>query len=423
MMGTAIALMIMFAAAVPIGFALGMAPLVALDAQRIPLIVIAQASLESLDSFTLLAIPFYVMAGRIMLAGGMATRLVGLAAALVGWVRGGLGAAGVLTAMFFATISGSSSATAAAIGSILVPEMTKRNYPKPYAAAIVAASGEIGVIIPPSIPMVIYAVTVSESIGSLFLAGIIPGLLIGFSLMGLIIVQSTMRGYGDPTRFAPREIARDVWAATKRAALSLLMPIIVLGGIYGGIFTATEAAVVAAVYALLLGLFVYKELRWRDLPDILAGSAKTSAIVLIIVAFASVFAYVLTTYQAPQAVAAWLTAVTASPLIFLLLVNGFLFIVGMFMETLAAIIILAPGLAPAAIAFGIDPIHFGTIVVVNLAVGMVTPPVGVNLFVACSISKLRMEQLMPPLLPFLATLILCLLIITYVPALSLALVR
>ncbi|WP_431305620.1 TRAP transporter large permease [Sediminicoccus sp. BL-A-41-H5] len=423
MIGTAIALIVMFAAAVPIAFALGMAPLIALDAQRIPLIVIAQAALESLDSFTLLAIPFYVMAGRIMLAGGMATRLVGLAAALVGWVRGGLGAAGVLTAMFFATISGSSSATAAAIGSILVPEMTKRNYPKPYAAAIIASSGEIGVIIPPSIPMVIYAVTVSESIGSLFLAGILPGLLIGFSMMALIIVQSTMRGYGDPTRFVPREIARDVWAATKRATLSLLMPIIVLGGIYGGIFTATEAAVVAAVYALILGLFVYKELKWRDLPEILAGSAKTSAIVLIIVAFASVFAYVLTTYQAPQAVAAWLTAITASPLIFLLLVNGFLFIVGMFMETLAAIIILAPVLAPAAIAFGIDPIHFGTIVVVNLAVGMVTPPVGVNLFVACSISKLRMEQLMPPLLPFLATLVICLLIITYVPALSLALVR
>jgi C4-dicarboxylate transporter, DctM subunit len=423
MIGTAIALIVMFAAAVPIAFSLGMAPLIALDAQGIPLIVIAQAALESLDSFTLLAIPFYVMAGRIMLAGGMATRLVGLAAALVGWVRGGLGAAGVLTAMFFATISGSSSATAAAIGSILVPEMTKRNYPKPYAAAIIASSGEIGVIIPPSIPMVIYAVTVSESIGSLFLAGIIPGLLIGFSMMALIIVQSTLRGYGDPTRFVPREIVRDVWIATKRAALSLLMPLIVLGGIYGGIFTATEAAVVAAVYALILGLFVYKELKWRELPEILAGSAKTSAIVLIIVAFASVFAYVLTTYQAPQAVAAWLTAVTASPLIFLLLVNGFLFIVGMFMETLAAIIILAPVLAPAAIAFGIDPIHFGTIVVVNLAVGMVTPPVGVNLFVACSISKLRMEQLMPPLLPFLATLILCLLIITYVPALSLALVR
>ena len=423
MIGTAIALLVMFAAAVPIGFALGMAPLVALQAQGIPLIVIAQAALESLDSFTLLAIPFYVMAGRIMLAGGMATRLIGLAAALVGWVRGGLGAAGVLTAMFFATISGSSSATAAAIGSILVPEMTKRNYPKPYAAAIVAASGEIGVIIPPSIPMVIYAVTVSESIGALFLAGILPGLLIGLSLMGLIIVQSSMRGYGDPTRFVLREVARDVWAATRRASLSLLMPIIVLGGIYGGIFTATEAAVVAAVYALILGLFVYKELRWRDLPDILAGSAKTSAIVLIIVAFASVFAYVLTTYQAPQAVAGWLTAVTASPLIFLLLVNGFLFFVGMFMETLAAIIILAPVLAPAAIAFGIDPVHFGVIVVVNLAVGMVTPPVGVNLFVACSISKLRMEQLMPPLLPFLATLIICLLIITYVPALSLALVR
>jgi tripartite ATP-independent transporter DctM subunit len=423
MIGTAIALIVMFAAAVPIAFSLGMAPLIALDAQGIPLIVIAQAALESLDSFTLLAIPFYVMAGRIMLAGGMATRLVGLAAALVGWVRGGLGAAGVLTAMFFATISGSSSATAAAIGSILVPEMTKRNYPKPYAAAIIASSGEIGVIIPPSIPMVIYAVTVSESIGSLFLAGIIPGLLIGFSMMALIIVQSTLRGYGDPTRFVPREIARDVWVATKRAALSLLMPIIVLGGIYGGVFTATEAAVVAAVYALILGLFVYKELKWRELPEILAGSAKTSAIVLIIVAFASVFAYVLTTYQAPQAVAAWLTAVTASPLIFLLLVNGFLFFVGMFMETLAAIIILAPVLAPAAIAFGIDPIHFGVIVVVNLAVGMVTPPVGVNLFVACSISKLRMEQLMPPLMPFLATLVLCLLIITYVPALSLALVR
>lgn len=423
MLTVVILLFILFAAAVPIAFALGLAPLAVFYAQGIPLIVVAQATLESLDSFTLLAIPFYILAGRLMLSGGMAARLVSLAAALVGWVRGGLGAAAVLTSMLFATVSGSSSATAAAVGSILIPEMTRRNYPKPYSASIVAASGELGAIIPPSIPMVIYAMAVSESIGSLFIAGILPGIMIGGMLMVLIVGQSFARGYGDATVFNIRQTAKDVLAALKHAYLSLGMPVVVLGGIYGGIFTATEAAVVATVYALIVGLFVYREIRIRDLPEIFAASAKTAAIVLIIVAFASVLAYVLTTFRAPQMIAQWLTTVTSSQIVFLLLVNVFLLILGMVVEPLVAIIILAPVLAPAAALFGVDPIHFGIIVVVNLAIGMVTPPVGVNLFVACSISRLRIDQLVGPLLPFLAALILALFIITYVPALSLALVR
>ncbi len=423
MVGPLLLLIGLFLAGLPIALALGVAPLPTLLSLGIPLIAIPQVVFESLDSFALMALPLYVLAGRLMQIGGIAQRLVGFAIAVVGVLPGGLAAAVVLTSMLFATISGSSAATAAAIGSVLIPEMERQRYPRPYAASVVASSGELGVIIPPSVPMVIYAVLTGVSITELFVAGILPGLLIGGSLMLTASLMALAGGYGERLRPSLGEYAANLVMAFRRAFLSLLMPVIILGGIYGGIFTPTEAAVVAVVYAMILGVFVYREISLKALPRIFADAALTSSVVMIIVGFAAMFGFALHLLNAPQAIAGALAGVSSDPMVFLLLVNVFLLTVGMFMETFAAIIILAPILAPVAISFGVDPVHFGLIVIVNLAVGMVTPPVGVNLFVACGIARITMEQLMRPLLVFLAVLLLNLAIITYVPALSLALVR
>jgi tripartite ATP-independent transporter DctM subunit len=413
----------LFALSVPIAFALGIAALPFFLERRLPLIAIPQVIFDSMDSFVLLAVPLYVLAGRLMMTGGVARRLVEFAVSLVGFLRGGLAAATVLTSMLFATISGSSAATAAAIGSTLIPEMERKKYPRPFAAAVVASSGELGVIIPPSVPMVIYAVITGVSITDLFIAGIMPGIMIGLSLILTIVVVSSIRNYGEREPFQLKPYVANIGVATKRAALSLVMPFIILGGIYGGVFTPTEAAVVAVAYALFLGCVVYREIPLKALPRIFAESAFTSSIVMIIVGFAFVFAYALALMQAPQQVAAAIRGVSSDPMVFLLLVNLFLFVVGMFMETFAAIIILAPVLAPVAQQLGIDPVHFGLIMIVNLAIGMVTPPVGVNLFVACGIANITMEQLMRPLLVFLVVLVINMFIITYVPWLSLALIR
>ena len=416
-------LLALFLASVPIALALGMASVSTLVDRNIPFVAIPQVVFESLDSFALMALPLYVLAGKLMQHGGIAERLVGLAKALVNWVRGGLAAAVVLTSMLFATISGSSAATAAAIGSMLIPEMEKQKYPRPFSAAVTASSGELGVIIPPSVAMVIYGVTTGVSITELFIAGFLPGLMIGASLMTTAILVSWIMGYGERQPFRAGPWARDVGAALWRASLSLLMPVIILGGIFGGIFTATEAAVVAVAYALFLGVVVYRELPLRALPRIFASAAVTSSVVMIIVAFAAMFGFALHLLRAPQQIGQLLTTITENPLYFLLLVNLFLLIVGMFMETFAAIVILGPILAPIAVGYGIDPVHFGLIMIVNLAVGMVTPPVGVNLFIACGIARISMEELMRPLAVFLVVLIANLMIVTYVPGLSLALIR
>jgi tripartite ATP-independent transporter DctM subunit len=416
-------LLVCFVASVPIAMSLGLASIPTLIDRNIPFIAIPQVIFESLDSFALMALPLYVLAGKLMQYGGIAARLVAVAKALVSWVRGGLAAAVVMTSMLFATISGSSAATAAAIGSMLIPEMEKQKYPRPFSAATTASSGELGVIIPPSVAMVIYGVITGVSITDLFIAGFLPGLMIGVSLMSTAILIAWIMGYGERQPFRAGPWAAEVGNALWRASLSLFMPVIILGGIFGGIFTATEAAVVAVAYALFLGVVVYREISLRDLPRIFASAAVTSSVVMIIVAFAAMFAFALHLLRAPQQLGMLLTTVTENPILFLLLVNMFLLIVGMFMETFAAIVILGPILSPIAVSYGIDPVHFGLIMIVNLAVGMVTPPVGVNLFIACGIARISMEQLMRPLSVFLAVLIINLMIITYVPGISLALLR
>lgn len=404
-----------FLVGVPIAFSLGLASAIAAWLQGFPLITIAQPMFASLDSFPLMAVPFFILAGKLMETGGIAQRLVNLANSIVGGITGGLGAVVVLTSMFFATISGASSATAAAVGSIMIPAMVKKGYPVNFAAAVQASSAELGVIIPPSISMIIYGVVTGVSIGDLFIAGILPGFLVGGSLILTVYIYSKIKGYdvgGTTVSWKERLVI------FKDALLALFMPIIILGGIYGGVFTPTEASVVAVVYGFVVGLFIYKEIKWKDVMRILKDSAYTSAVVMILVATASIFAWMLTRNQVPQTLGRFLNEFTDSAILYLLLVNVLLLLTGMFVETLASIIILAPILAPVAMQYGIDPVHFGLIMVVNLAVGMVTPPVGVNLFITCGIAKIRLDEIVRPLLIFLAVLIIDVMIISYLPKLS-----
>ena len=404
----------------PIMTALGLSAAMALQSGDRSLLIVVQMAFQSLDSFSLMAVPFFILAGHLMQSGGVARRLVQLANAVVGWIRGGLGAVAVLTSLLFATVSGSSSATTAAIGSVLIPEMEKKGYPRAFAASIAASSGELGAIIPPSIPMIVYALTANVSVGALFIAGILPGLLIAVSLILTVCVVASVKGCDEVRPVSLSQWIKGVLVALRDATLALMMPVIILGGIYGGLFTPTEASCIAVLYGLALGMFVYKEIAPRDLLGIFGRAAVMSAIILLIVAFAAVFAYLLTINQVPQRMAAMLGSVTSSPVVFLLLVNAMLFVVGMFIEALAAILIIVPILAPISASFGIDPVHFGMIVITNLAVGMVTPPVGVNLFVVCEVAQLRMHQLARYLVIFLAVLAVDILIISYVPALSTA---
>lgn len=418
-----IGLLALLAITVPVGVAIGTLSFVGLWARGLPLISASQTVFESLDSFSLMAVPFYILAGSIMQAGGISQRLVNLANAMIGWLRGGLGGAAVLTSMLFSTISGSSSATTAAVGATTIPAMVKKGYPRNYAAALVASSGELGVIIPPSLPIIIYGLVMNQSIATLFLAGILPGIMIGCSLILTSVVVAYVRGFDNVTSVGMGEWATGVAKAARDAIFALMMPIIILGGIYSGAFTPTEAAVVAVAYGLAVSMVIYREMRWRYLGEVFVKSALISAGILMIVAFASALGFFLTISQIPQQIGSWLGALTDSPIVFLLIVNMLLFVVGMFMETLAAIIILAPILGPIAYQYGIDPIHFGMVMVVNLAVGMVTPPVGVNLFIACEVAGIRLDQIIRPLLIFLTVLIVNILIVAYVPAISLFFVR
>jgi tripartite ATP-independent transporter DctM subunit len=382
---------------------------------NMPMLVTAQQLFVTIDKFPLVAIPFFILAGNLMEAGGISERLVHFARALVGGVQGGLAMSCVITCMIFAAVSGSSVATTFAIGAILIPAMVKLGYPVQRAAALQAASAELGVIIPPSIPLILYGVAAEVSIGELFIAGFGPGLLIGCALILFVFVWCKLTGHGKRDGEGRLEIA----VALRQAILALLMPVVVLGGIYGGIFTPTEASVIAVFYALIAGMFVYRRIRLPDLWRALQRTVVSTTVIMVIIATAGLFAFLITRAGVPAAFGNWVAANLDGPIIFLVGVNLFLFVVGMFIETGAAIVVLAPILAPVAMQFGVDPVHFGIIMVVNLALGMITPPFGVNLFAACTVARISYDQIVPAVMPYVLVVISCLAVITFVPELSL----
>jgi C4-dicarboxylate transporter, DctM subunit len=410
-------MLVCFALSVSVAVAIGLASLVGAWQANLNLLAVVKEMFSAINKFALAAIPFFILAGNLMESGGISRRLVEFAKSIVGGIQGGLAATCVLTCMIFAAVSGSSVATTFAIGAILIPALIKHGYPTNFAAALQATSAELGVIIPPSIPMILYGVSAEVSIGELFISGFGPGLLIGVALMAFVIVYARIKGYGR----GDREGKLPFGVATRRAALALLMPVIILGGIYGGVFTPTEASVVAVFYALIVGVGVYRETKLSDLPGILRKSAISSAVIMFIIANAGLFSYLITRAGVPERIGAFLVEWLKTPALFLLGVNAALFVIGMFIETSASIIVLAPILAPVAAHFGIDPVHFGIVMVVNLALGMITPPFGVNLFAACTVAKISLDQIVTRLVPFVLVVLCCLMVITYVPVLSIGL--
>lgn len=413
-----VALFVLFMAGVPIAVSLALAGVIGLEFfSNLPLLLVAQRMFVGIDSFPLMAIPFFILAGNLMSAGGISERLVDLAKSIIGGIQGGLACTCVLTCMIFASVSGSSVATTFAIGAILIPAMVRHGYPRPTAAAIQAVSAELGVLIPPSIPLILFGVATETSIGQLFIAGIGPGVLIGLSLIVFLAVWCRLRGYG----LRDGEDRMALWPAFKRSAIALLMPVVVIGGIYGGVFTPTEASAVAVFYALAVGMILYRELKFRDFPAILRQTMISTSVIMFIIAAAALFSFILTRAGVPSAIGAMASELFTEKWSFLLAVNLLLLIVGMFIETSAATLVLAPILTPIAIGFGVDPVHFGVIVVVNLALGMCTPPLGVNLFAACSVARISLDRIVPALVPFILVILGCLMAVTYLPFISIGL--
>jgi len=409
-------MLVLFAAAVPVAIAIAIAAVVGIAGfTSFPLIVAAQQLFVALDRFPLAAIPFFILAGALMEMGGISRRLVEFARSIVGGIQGGLPATCVVTCMIFAAISGSSVATTFAIGAIMIPALVRAGYPVGFAAALQATAAELGVVIPPSIPMILYGVSTQTSIPEMFIAGIGPGILIAGALIVTVLVWCRIKGWGKQDGVGRLPFL----TATRQAGWALMMPVVVLGGIYGGITTPTEASVIAVVYALVVGVVIHREIKLPDLFPIFRKSVITSSVILFIIACAGLFSWLLNRQGVPDAAAEWLATSFESAALFLLVVNAFLFLVGMFVETSASIIVLAPILQEAAGRLGVDAVHFGTIMVVNLALGMITPPFGVNLFAAAQVAGCGVEQMMRYLVVFIAVIFLCLMVITYVPTLVL----
>ena len=405
-----LSLLFLFAINTPIAIAIGVASILGILIQGdFPLMMVVQRMFGGTDSFHLMAVPLFMFVGVIMEAGGISRRIIDLANALVGWLPGGLAAVAIVSAMFFAGISGSAAADTVAVGAILIPAMKKSGYDSDFAAAVQASGGSIGVIIPPSIPMIIFGVLTGASIGQLFAGGILPGLLIGITLVIVATFISRRKGYAATTSFSVIE----VWKTFKRAVLALGAPVIILGGILFGIFTATESAAVAVVYALVVGMFVYRKIKVKDLVHLFRDGAITSAIVMFIIATASIFSWFAAIENLPDRLAGTLLGMTANPIMLLLIINFVLLIAGTFVETTAALILLVPMITAMVPSLGIDMVHLGVIVVTNLAIGMLTPPMGICLIVSCSISGDSIVAISKRILPFLAVLIIDLLIITF----------
>jgi C4-dicarboxylate transporter DctM subunit len=417
-----VVLLLTLLSSAPIAIALGLTSLMYFYYfTLIPMSQVSERLFNALNSFPLMAIPFFVLAANIMSRGGISKRLTDFGASLVGHLRGGLAITAVLACMFFAAVSGSSPATVVAVGAILIPAMIANGYPKEFSTGLIATSGSLGILIPPSIPLIVYGIATEQNIGNLFVAGVLPGLMAGLMLIVMVVFVAWKRGYGragKEFRASPRERLRFF----RDAILALLLPVIVLGGIYSGFFTPTEASAVAVAYSLVVSLLIYRELKLGALWDVLLKSARTSAMVMFIIANGILFTFVLASERIPGSISEAIGEWGLEPWQFLVLVNVLLLFVGCVMETSSAILILAPILLPIALELGIDPIHFGIIVVMNLEIGMITPPLGLNLFVASGMSGMSVLQVAKAAIPSALVLLLALAIVTFVPFLSTALI-
>ncbi len=405
---------------VPIGISLGLATAITMYfSSPVPLTMIAQTAFAGIDSFPLLAIPFFMLAGSLMGYGGISKRLVGFAESLVGFMIGGLAMVTITACMFFAAISGSGPATVSAIGSFMIPAMKEKRYGGPFAAALSAAAGSIGVIIPPSIPFVIYGVVSGASVGEMFLSGVMPGLVIGTSLMAYSYFVAKKRGY--PCSNKPRDL-KNLWLSFKDAVWALLVPVIILGGIYGGIFTPTEAAVVGIVYAMIIGKFVYRELDFKMLREAYKDTVVVNGATTFMLGLSMAFATYLTMEEIPVRVGAWIVGVSSSKYVVLLMVNVMFLAVGCFIDNISSMIILTPIFLPVMVKLGVEPVHFGLFMTVALAIGFITPPYGANLFVASAVSGERIDGISKEIFPLVAVMIACLMLFTYFPVFSMGLV-
>jgi C4-dicarboxylate transporter DctM subunit len=411
-------LLLALAIRIPVAIALGLSSvltLVLFGDQS--LLSLAQRFFHAMEVYPLLAVPFFILAGTFLTTGGVARRLIAFAVAVTGWVRGGLAMGSVLACMLFAAISGSSPATVVAVGSITIAGMVAAGYSREFATGVVTNAGTLGILIPPSIVMVVYGAITETSVGELFMAGVVPGVILTLAMMAVIHVIARRKGFPRRGDIGWREVLR----TGRDAFWGLLLIAIILGGIYGGVFTPTEAAAVSAVYAMIVAVFVYRDLRPGEIPGVLVDSVRVTTMLMFIVANAYLFSFVLTVEQIPQSLTEAVLALDLPPWAFLLLINAVLLIAGNLMDPTSVVLILAPIIFPLAVGLGIDPVHLGVIMVVNMEIGMVTPPVGLNLFVASGVSGLSLTRVIRASLPWLVLLLAFLMLVTYVPALSLAL--
>lgn len=401
---------------VPVGIAIGVSSLAAVLADgRLSSTYIVQQLVTGADSFPLMAIPLFIFAGELMSAGGVSKRILHVANVFWGRIAGGLAIVTIVVCMFFAAVSGSGPATVSAVGSMVVPTMLEKGYSKSFTLALIATAGCIGVIIPPSIPMVIYGVSTGTSISGMFMAGFLPGILIGLVLIVVCYLYCKKQGWkGDERRYSAKEKLEAVW----EAKWALINPVIILGGIYAGIFTPTEAASAAAVYAFICGTVIHKELDLKNIFTTIAASCSTTGTTMVIVGCATTFTKILTIQKIPVMITEGITSLTSNYIIILLLINVLLLIAGCFMDTTPAMMILSPILLPIATSIGVNPIHFGIIMVVNLAIGFITPPLGINLFVAARVGREPLETVTSGVIKFMVSMVICLLIITFIPAVS-----
>ncbi len=396
---------------VPVGFTIAIAAFITLLAGGVPALMMVQRIFTAQDSFSLIAVPFFILAGDLMSKGAVSKVLVEFAESLLGWIRGGLTIVSVLTGMFFAAISGSGAATTAAVGATLIPELEKRGYHVDKSAALIAAAGTIGVVIPPSVPMVLYAVIAEQSVNVLFRNGFGPGFAMGAILIVIALVEARQLGYPKGTAFSIKKVLKTF----VHAIWGILMPLIILGGIFSGYFTPSEAADVAVIYAIVIGFFVYRDLKPKDLMKIMTNSAKTSSVIMLIIGFSGPFGWVLANWKIPEAISKAVLSVSDNKFIILFLIGIIILVAGVFMETSSAIILLTPVFLPLIKAMGVDLVHFGIVFVVGLGIGMITPPVAINLFVASGITGLPITRISRAIIPYLAGLILIFFLILYAP--------